>query len=105
MRESRIGTWKMAMHVVMMDEQTENILITDLLSEWLKSFFLIQGMSLSLYETNMITKESTGNPIADCYGLVVRGNSIAMVSGSKSKCLSSTQHTANSVYFAYALAY
>lgn len=36
------------------------------------------GLSVSLYEKNYVTKESTGNPIADCYGLVVRGNSIAM---------------------------
>lgn len=36
------------------------------------------GISVSLYEKNYITQESTGNPIADCYGLVMRGNSIAM---------------------------
>lgn len=39
------------------------------------------GISVSLYETNQITKESTGNPIADCFGLVMRGNSIAMALG------------------------
>lgn len=36
------------------------------------------GVSVSLYEMNQITGESTGNPIADCYGVVMRGNSIAM---------------------------
>lgn len=36
------------------------------------------GISVSLYERNFITQESTGNPIADCYGCVMRGNSIAM---------------------------
>lgn len=36
------------------------------------------GMSVSLYEKNFITQESIGNPIADCYGLVMRGNSVAM---------------------------
>lgn len=36
------------------------------------------GLSVSLYEKNYITQESTGNPIADCYGVVMRGNSIAM---------------------------
>lgn len=36
------------------------------------------GISVSLYENNFLTKEPMGNPIADCYGLVVRGNSCAM---------------------------
>ncbi|XP_075145271.1 PP2C-like domain-containing protein CG9801 [Haematobia irritans] len=36
------------------------------------------GISVSLYENNMLTKEPMGNPIADCYGMVVRGNSAAM---------------------------
>lgn len=36
------------------------------------------GLSVSLYEKNFITKEPAGSPIADCYGLVSRGNSIAM---------------------------
>lgn len=36
------------------------------------------GMSVSLYEKNYITQESVGSPIADCYGLVMRGNSVAM---------------------------
>lgn len=36
------------------------------------------GLSVSLYEKNFITQESTGNPIADCYGIVMRGNSTAM---------------------------
>lgn len=36
------------------------------------------GISVSLYENNLLTKESMGNPIADCYGLVVRGDAAAM---------------------------
>ncbi|XP_030373614.1 PP2C-like domain-containing protein CG9801 [Scaptodrosophila lebanonensis] len=36
------------------------------------------GISVSLYETNMLTKEPMGNPIADCYGMVVRGDAAAM---------------------------
>ncbi|XP_031638509.1 PP2C-like domain-containing protein CG9801 [Contarinia nasturtii] len=36
------------------------------------------GLSVSLYEKNMITKEPIGSPIADCFGIVARGNSIAM---------------------------
>lgn len=36
------------------------------------------GLSVSLYERNFITKEQCGNPIADCYGLVTRGNSAAI---------------------------
>lgn len=41
------------------------------------------GISISLYEYNMLTKESMGNPIADCYGLVTRGNvaALAMADG------------------------
>lgn len=36
------------------------------------------GLSVSLYEKNLITQEPIGSPIADCYGVVSRGNSIAM---------------------------
>lgn len=36
------------------------------------------GISVSLYENNFITKEPMGSPIADCFGIVVRGNSAAM---------------------------
>lgn len=36
------------------------------------------GLSVSLYEKNFITNEQAGNPVADCYGLVVRGNAAAM---------------------------
>ncbi|KAH8294866.1 hypothetical protein KR018_003770 [Drosophila ironensis] len=36
------------------------------------------GISVSLYENNIVTKEAMGNPIADCYGMVVRGDSAAM---------------------------
>lgn len=36
------------------------------------------GLSISLYEKNCCTNEQAGSPIADCYGIVVRGNSAAM---------------------------
>lgn len=36
------------------------------------------GLSVSLYEKNFITKEPAGSPIADCFGLVARGNSSAL---------------------------
>lgn len=36
------------------------------------------GLSVSLYEKNFITNDQVGNPVADCYGLVVRGNAAAM---------------------------
>lgn len=36
------------------------------------------GIAVSLYERNFLTKEHAGNPIADCFGLVVRGNSAVM---------------------------
>lgn len=32
------------------------------------------GLSISLYEKNYITNELIGNPIADCYGLIARGD-------------------------------
>lgn len=36
------------------------------------------GLSMSLYEKNYVTNEQVGNPVADCYGLVVRGNTAVM---------------------------
>lgn len=48
------------------------------ISNWKRESDDAYGMSVSLYEKNYITQESTGNPIADCYGVVMRGNSIAM---------------------------
>lgn len=36
------------------------------------------GVAVSLYERNFLTQEQAGNPIADCFGLVVRGSSAAM---------------------------
>lgn len=48
------------------------------ISNWKRENDDAYGISLSLYEKNYITQESTGNPIADCYGLVKRGNSVAM---------------------------
>lgn len=48
------------------------------ISNWKMENENAYGLSVSLYEKNFITQESTGNPIADCYGLVMRGNSVAM---------------------------
>lgn len=36
------------------------------------------GLSVSLYEKNYITKEQSGSPIADCFGIVSRGNCAAL---------------------------
>lgn len=48
------------------------------ISNWKMENENAYGLSVSLYEKNFITQESTGNPIADCYGIVMRGNSVAM---------------------------
>lgn len=48
------------------------------ISNWKMDNENAYGMSVSLYEKNYLTQESTGNPVADCYGLVMRGNSVAM---------------------------
>ena len=47
-------------------------------SNWKMECDAAYGISVSLYENNMLTKEPMGNPIADCYGMVVRGNAAAM---------------------------
>lgn len=47
-------------------------------SNWKMECDSAYGISVSLYENNMLTKEPMGNPIADCYGMVVRGNAAAM---------------------------
>uniref|UniRef100_T1PJT7 Protein phosphatase 2C n=1 Tax=Musca domestica TaxID=7370 RepID=T1PJT7_MUSDO len=47
-------------------------------SNWKMESDAAYGISVSLYENNMLTKEPMGNPIADCYGMVVRGNAAAM---------------------------
>lgn len=36
------------------------------------------GISISLYEKNCISGEHTGDPIADCFGIIARGNSSIM---------------------------
>lgn len=36
------------------------------------------GLSVSLYEQHYVSKERVGDPIADCFGLVVRGQSAVM---------------------------
>lgn len=48
------------------------------ISNWKRETDDAYGLSVSLYEKNFITQEQIGNPIADCYGVVMRGNSIAM---------------------------
>lgn len=48
------------------------------ISNWKRESDDAYGMSVSLYEKNYITQQSTGSPIADCFGLVMRGNSVAM---------------------------
>ncbi len=47
-------------------------------SNWKQENDHAYGIAVSLYEKNYLTKEHAGNPIADCFGLVVRGNSAAM---------------------------
>ncbi|XP_017480416.1 PREDICTED: PP2C-like domain-containing protein CG9801 [Rhagoletis zephyria] len=47
-------------------------------SDWHMETDYAYGISVSLYETNMLTKEPMGSPIADCYGIVVRGDAAAM---------------------------
>lgn len=47
-------------------------------SNWKQEHDHAYGISVSLYEKNFLTKEHAGSPIADCFGLVVRGNSVAM---------------------------
>uniref|UniRef100_A0A1A9WGT4 PPM-type phosphatase domain-containing protein n=1 Tax=Glossina brevipalpis TaxID=37001 RepID=A0A1A9WGT4_9MUSC len=47
-------------------------------SNWKMECDSAYGISVSLYENNMLTKEPMGNPIADCYGMVVRSNAAAM---------------------------
>lgn len=36
------------------------------------------GVSVSLYEKNMITKENIGNPVADCFGIIARQDTCIM---------------------------
>lgn len=47
-------------------------------SNWKQEHDHAYGIGVSLYEKNFLTQEHAGNPIADCFGLVVRGNSAAM---------------------------
>lgn len=47
-------------------------------SNWKQENDHAYGMAVSLYEKNFLTQEQAGSPIADCFGLVVRGNSAAM---------------------------
>lgn len=43
--------------------------------EWnIKSDFVF-GVSDSLYDRNQVTKRKNGDPIADCFGVIARGDS------------------------------
>lgn len=55
------------------------------------------GLSVSLYEKNFVTQQNLGSPIADCYGIVARSNSVAMaladgVNWGKLLCILSSFH-------------
>ncbi|GLV36786.1 suppressor of sable [Carabus blaptoides fortunei] len=43
--------------------------------QWSRKTDLVYGLSDSLYDMNQVTKCKNGNPIADCYGIVARGDS------------------------------
>lgn len=47
-------------------------------SNWKQEHEHAYGLAVSLYEKNFLTQEPAGSPIADCFGLVVRGNSAAL---------------------------
>lgn len=47
-------------------------------SNWKLENENVYGLSVSLYEKNFITQQNQGSPIADCYGIVARSNSVAM---------------------------
>lgn len=36
------------------------------------------GIAVSLYETNLLTQEHTGSPIADCFAIVSRSNAAVL---------------------------
>ena len=57
------------------DENTDPIASV---SNWNNSNDDAYGISISLYERNPVTGENTGNPIADCFGLVARGDVCAL---------------------------
>ncbi|XP_063927501.1 PP2C-like domain-containing protein CG9801 isoform X2 [Zophobas morio] len=44
-------------------------------SEWNKKSELVYGISDSLYDRNQVTDNKNGDPIADCFGVIARGNS------------------------------
>lgn len=46
--------------------------------DWKQSCEHVFGISISLYEKNLIFNEQAGTPIADCFGIVSRENSTAM---------------------------
>lgn len=48
---------------------------TVLPKKWNRKTDLVYGLSDSLYDINQVTKCKNGNPIADCYGIIARGDS------------------------------
>lgn len=48
------------------------------IKNWNRSDDHAYGISVSLYEKNIITRENTGNPVADCFGIVARQDTCIM---------------------------
>lgn len=49
------------------------------ISNWKKNSEDAYGIAVSLYETNLLTQEHIGSPIADCFAIVSRSNSAVLV--------------------------
>lgn len=48
------------------------------ISNWKQNSEDAFGIAVSLYETNLLTKEHTGSPIADCFAIVSRSNAVVL---------------------------
>ncbi|KAL3271113.1 hypothetical protein HHI36_021608 [Cryptolaemus montrouzieri] len=46
--------------------------------EWNKKTDFVFGISDSLYDTNLVTKVKNGDPIADCFGIIARKDSMIL---------------------------
>lgn len=51
---------------------------TKLPPEWNRRSDYVFGISDSLYDTNLVTKVKNGDPIADCFGIIARKDSVIM---------------------------
>lgn len=60
-------------NVVLDESATQDDLIAEV-TNWNMPTEQSYGMSVSLYEKNPATQENAGSPIADCFGLITRGN-------------------------------